>query len=60
MLPWALLGLTIFFLLVTYIIVQGSRAAAAWRTLTPEVLVPHRVGRAHGASGVTRRRLDPD
>ena len=32
MLPWALLGLTIFFLLVTYIIVQGSRAALAWRS----------------------------
>jgi hypothetical protein len=31
MLPWALLGLTVFFLLVTYIIVQGSRAAMAWR-----------------------------
>lgn len=31
MLPWALLGLTIFFLLVTYIVVQGSRAAMAWR-----------------------------
>ena len=32
MLPWALLGLTVFFLLVTYIIVQGSRAALAWRS----------------------------
>jgi hypothetical protein len=32
MLPWALLALTIFFLVVTYIIVQGSRAAIAWRT----------------------------
>jgi hypothetical protein len=32
MLPWALLGLTLFFLLVTYIVVQGSRAALAWRT----------------------------
>jgi len=32
MLPWALLGLTIFFLFVTYIIVQGSRAATAWRS----------------------------
>lgn len=32
MLPWALLGLTILFLLVTYIVVQGSRAALAWRS----------------------------
>jgi hypothetical protein len=32
MLPWALLGLTILFLIVTYIVVQGSRAAMAWRT----------------------------
>ena len=32
MLPWALLGLTLFFLLITYIVVQGSRAALAWRT----------------------------
>ncbi len=32
MLPFALLGLTLFFLLVTYIVVQGSRAAMAWRT----------------------------
>ncbi len=31
MLPWALLGLTVFFLLITYIIVQGTRAATAWR-----------------------------
>lgn len=32
MLPFALLGLTVFFLIVTYIVVQGSRAAMAWRT----------------------------
>lgn len=36
MLPWALLGLTIFFLLVTYIVVQGSRAALAWRKAASE------------------------
>ncbi len=31
MLPWALLGLTLLFLLITYIVVQGARAAMAWR-----------------------------
>ncbi|MEX0681903.1 MAG: hypothetical protein WD904_07365 [Dehalococcoidia bacterium] len=31
MLTWALLGLFIFFLIVTYIVVQGTRAALAWR-----------------------------
>lgn len=31
MLPFALLGLTLFFLLVTYIVVQGARVAMAWR-----------------------------
>jgi hypothetical protein len=36
MLPWALLGLTLFFLLVTYIVVQGSRAAMAWRKSAAE------------------------
>jgi hypothetical protein len=28
---WAVLGLAIFFLIVTYIVVQGTRAAMAWR-----------------------------
>jgi hypothetical protein len=32
MMLWALIGLGIFFLLLTYIIVQGARAAIAWRT----------------------------
>lgn len=36
MLPWALLGLTLFFLLITYIIVQGTRAAMAWRKAAAE------------------------
>lgn len=36
MLPWALLGLTLFFLLITYIVVQGSRAALAWRKAAAE------------------------
>lgn len=31
MMPWAVLGLFIFFLIVTYIVVQGTRAALAWR-----------------------------
>jgi hypothetical protein len=31
MLQWALLGIFIVFLLITYIIVQGTRAALAWR-----------------------------
>jgi hypothetical protein len=31
MMPWALLGLFLLFLLVSYIIVQGTRAALAWR-----------------------------
>jgi hypothetical protein len=31
MLQWALLGLFIVFLLVAYIIIQGTRAALAWR-----------------------------
>lgn len=29
---WALLGISIFVLLLTYIVVQGTRAAMAWRT----------------------------
>ena len=28
---WAVLGLFIMFLIVTYIVVQGTRAALAWR-----------------------------
>lgn len=28
---WAVLGLTIFFVILTYIVVQGTRAAMAWR-----------------------------
>ena len=36
MLPWALQGLTLNFLLVTYIVVQGSRAAMAWRKSAAE------------------------
>jgi len=36
MLPWALLGLVVFFLLVTYIVVQGTRAAMAWRKAASE------------------------
>jgi hypothetical protein len=31
MMPWAILGIFIGFLLMTYIIVQGTRAALAWR-----------------------------
>jgi hypothetical protein len=31
-LQWALLGISIFVLLLTYIVVQGTRAAMAWRT----------------------------
>jgi len=31
MMQWALLGIFIFFLIVAYIIVQGTRAALAWR-----------------------------
>jgi hypothetical protein len=31
MMPWAVLGLGILFLIVTYIILQGTRAALAWR-----------------------------
>lgn len=31
MMPWAVLGLALFFLLVTYIVLQGTRAALAWR-----------------------------
>ena len=31
MMQWALLGLAILFLIVAYIIVQGTRAAMAWR-----------------------------
>lgn len=31
MMPWAVLGIFIGFLLMTYIIVQGTRAALAWR-----------------------------
>jgi hypothetical protein len=31
MLQWALLGLFIVFLIITYIVVQGTRAALAWR-----------------------------
>ena len=29
---WALLGISIFVLILTYIVVQGTRAAMAWRT----------------------------
>jgi hypothetical protein len=28
---WALLGIVIFFLILTYIVIQGTRAAMAWR-----------------------------
>lgn len=31
MLQWALLGLAILFLIVAYIVIQGTRAALAWR-----------------------------
>ena len=31
MMPWALLGIFIFCLTLSYIIVQGTRAALAWR-----------------------------
>ncbi len=31
MLQWALLGLAIVFLLVAYVVIQGTRAALAWR-----------------------------
>jgi len=31
-LQWALLGIAIFVLILTYIVVQGTRAAMAWRT----------------------------
>ena len=31
-LQWALLGISIFVLILTYIVVQGTRAAMAWRT----------------------------
>ena len=31
MMPWALLGIFIFCLILSYIIVQGTRAALAWR-----------------------------
>lgn len=31
MLQWALLGLAILFLIVSYIVIQGTRAALAWR-----------------------------
>jgi hypothetical protein len=31
MMPWAILGLFILFLFVSYIIVQGTRSALAWR-----------------------------
>jgi len=33
---WALLGLLIFFILLTYILVQGTRAAVAWRKAASE------------------------
>ena len=36
MLTWALLGLFILFLLVAYIVVQGTRAALAWRKAAAE------------------------
>jgi hypothetical protein len=36
MLSWALLGLFILFLLVAYIVVQGTRAALAWRKAAAE------------------------
>ena len=28
---WALLGVTVFFLIIAYIVIQGTRAAMAWR-----------------------------
>ncbi len=31
MIQWALLGILIFFLIVAYIVIQGTRAALAWR-----------------------------
>jgi len=31
MMPWAVLGIFIFFLVVSYIVLQGTRAALAWR-----------------------------
>jgi len=31
MLQWALLGIFVFFLVVAYIVIQGTRAALAWR-----------------------------
>jgi hypothetical protein len=36
MMPWAVLGLFIMFLIVTYIVVQGTRAALAWRKAAEE------------------------
>ena len=36
MMPWAILGLFILFLFVSYIIVQGTRSALAWRTAANE------------------------
>jgi hypothetical protein len=33
---WALLGLAILFLVITYIVVQGTRAAMAWRKAAAE------------------------
>jgi hypothetical protein len=36
MLTWALLGLFLLFLLVAYIVVQGTRAALAWRKAAAE------------------------
>jgi hypothetical protein len=36
MMPYAVLGLFILFLIVTYIVVQGTRAALAWRQAAAE------------------------
>ena len=36
MMPYAVLGLFIMFLIVTYIVVQGTRAALAWRQAAAE------------------------
>lgn len=33
---WALLGLAILFLIITYVVVQGTRAAMAWRKAAAE------------------------
>ena len=33
---WAVLGLFIMFVIVTYIVVQGTRAALAWRKAAAE------------------------